>query len=159
SKLRCSLHFRSKNDLSESTSVAKVNKNKLAVITTSMHPPKEFDLFAVLFYDVCDVGSHGFEYANINIMLTIQQMFVRLVISLALGALLGLERELVGKEAGIRTEIIVAGGSTLFTITALMLPYVLAAQLGASSLEDIIAHNSGFLTIIANIVVGIGFLG
>ena len=83
-------------------------------------------------------------------------MLARFVVALALGALLGVERELVGKEAGVRTEMVVAGGAALFTMIALALPYLTAATLGI--VPDMSALNSG-LGVIANIVVGIGFLG
>lgn len=80
------------------------------------------------------------------------------MIALALGALLGLERELVGKEsAGVRTVMLVTSGAAIFTMTGLALPYIVSAQTG--NLADVVARNSGFLTMIANIVVGIGFLG
>ncbi len=80
------------------------------------------------------------------------------MIALVLGALLGLERELVGKEsAGIRTTMLVTSGATIFSMIALTLPYIVSAQTG--NLSDVVARNSGFLTMIANIVVGIGFLG
>ena len=85
-------------------------------------------------------------------------MFLRLLLALALGALFGVERELVGKEeAGIRTEMLVAGGACLFTLIALMLPSIISADTG--NLADVVARNSGFLQVIANIVVGIGFIG
>ena len=84
-------------------------------------------------------------------------MFIRFVIALVLGALLGLERELVHKEAGVRTLMLVTGGSAIFTMVGLALPYIVSAQTG--NLADVVARNSGFLTMIANIVVGIGFLG
>jgi len=84
-------------------------------------------------------------------------MLFRLVVALVLGALLGLERELVGKTAGLRTEMLVAAGATLFSMAGLALPYIVAA--GTGNLADVIARNSGFLTMIGNIVVGIGFLG
>ena len=85
-------------------------------------------------------------------------MFIRFVIAIVLGALLGLERELVGKEsAGIRTTMLVTSGAAIFSMIALTLPYIVSAQTG--NLSDVIARNSGFLTMIANIVVGIGFLG
>lgn len=90
-------------------------------------------------------------------MLTFEQMLVRFLIALALGALIGLEREMVGKEAGIRTAMLVAGGASLFTIVSLTLPYLVA--LSPQNLPDVVARNSGFLGVIANIVVGIGFLG
>lgn len=84
-------------------------------------------------------------------------MVGRLVIALLLGGLIGLERELVGKDAGIRTAMMVAGGAAMFTITALSLPYIIS--LSPDGVAGIIERNSGFLSIIANIVVGIGFLG
>jgi putative Mg2+ transporter-C (MgtC) family protein len=89
-------------------------------------------------------------------MLTFEQMLLRFIAALALGALLGLERELVGKEAGVRTVMLVAGGASLFAMIALTLPYITASTLGAA--PDATALNSAF-GIIANIVVGIGFLG
>ena len=83
-------------------------------------------------------------------------MLLRLAVALVLGAILGMEREIVGKEAGIRTEMVVAGGSSLFAMIALALPYITAGTTGA--LPDMMAQNSAF-GIIANVVVGIGFLG
>jgi len=90
-------------------------------------------------------------------MFIFSQMFIRLVIALGLGALLGLERELVGKEAGTRTEMLVCAGAAMFSMIALSLPYIISAETG--NLTEVIAGNGGFLQIIANIVVGIGFLG
>ncbi len=85
-------------------------------------------------------------------------MFLRFVIALVLGALLGLERELVGKEAaGIRTTMLVTSGAAIFSMIALVLPYIVSAQ--TNNLADVIARNSGYLGMIGNIVVGIGFLG
>jgi putative Mg2+ transporter-C (MgtC) family protein len=91
-------------------------------------------------------------------MLTFITMFLRLLLALGLGALLGIERELVKKEeAGIRTEMLVAGGACLFTLIALIVPSIISVDTG--NLSDIVAGNSGFIQIIANIVVGIGFIG
>jgi len=90
-------------------------------------------------------------------MIDFPQMIIRLLIALFLGAMMGLERELIGKEAGIRTGMLVAGGAAIFTIIAVMLPYVIAES--PENLSNIIARNGGFLAIIANIVVGIGFIG
>ena len=84
-------------------------------------------------------------------------MFLRFAIALVLGALLGLERELVGKEsAGIRTTMLVTSGAAIFSMIALALPYITASTLG--TMPDATALNSAF-GVIANIVVGIGFLG
>ena len=90
-------------------------------------------------------------------MLTLHEMLLRFGIALVLGAVLGIEREIVGKGAGVRTEMLVAGGATLFTMIGLTLPYLLSAE--TNNLADVIARNSGPMQIIANIVVGIGFLG
>ncbi len=84
-------------------------------------------------------------------------MLTRFGVALVLGALMGLERELVGKEAGIRTSMTVAGGAALFAIAGLSLPYLIATS--PEQVPEILARNSGFLTVISNIVVGIGFLG
>ena len=89
-------------------------------------------------------------------MLTPETMLIRLLGALALGALLGLEREIVGKEAGVRTVMLVTGGASIFAMIALALPYITAATTG--NLPDATALNSAF-SVIANIVVGIGFLG
>lgn len=59
-----------------------------------------------------------------------------------IGALVGIQRERIGKAAGIRTYSLVCGGSALFTILALL-------SFSADSAARIIAQ----------IVVGIGFLG
>jgi len=84
-------------------------------------------------------------------------MLARLVIAIILGAIIGLERERVGKEVGIRTAMTVSAGAAIFSIIALALPYIVATS--PENIPDIIARNSGFLGVIANIVVGIGFLG
>jgi len=91
-------------------------------------------------------------------MIEFSQMVIRLIVALILGSLMGFERELAGKQAGIRTSMMVAGGSALFSIAAISMPFVLAMNTGAN-VADIVVSNSGFLAIIANIVIGIGFLG
>lgn len=90
-------------------------------------------------------------------MLSLWEMLFRLGAAIVLGAIVGLERESIGKEAGIRTNIMVAAGSALFTIAAVAAPYLIA--LSPENLAEVLARNSGFLAIAANVVVGIGFLG
>lgn len=90
-------------------------------------------------------------------MLTFEEMILRLAVAAVLGGIIGLERELVGKEAGIRTNILVAAGAALFSISGLSLPYLIAVS--EINLPEVIARNSGFLGLIANVVVGVGFLG
>ncbi len=85
-------------------------------------------------------------------MLTLSQMVIRLFIAMALGAMMGFERELVGKEAGIRTAMLVAGGSAIFTMVSIIMPYM--AQLPVEELKNTLPDR-----VLSNIVVGIGFLG
>ncbi len=80
-------------------------------------------------------------------MIDLTQMLARFGVALVLGALMGLEREMVGKEAGIRTSMTVAGGAAIFAIIGLVLP-ALTAETGGVNMN-----------VIANIVIGIGFLG
>ncbi|HXQ29185.1 MAG TPA: MgtC/SapB family protein [Gemmatimonadales bacterium] len=89
--------------------------------------------------------------------LTLNEMVLRLVVAVVLGAVIGIERELVGKEAGIRTDIMVAAGASIFAMVGILLPSVIS--LDAAHLRDVLARNSGFLAVIANVVVGVGFLG
>ena len=92
-------------------------------------------------------------------MLTLGTMLIRLVIAVALGAVIGFERELVGKEAGIRTDILVSAGAAIFTMIGLLLPYIVAYPgAGSEHLLNIIEVSRGF-SVIAGIVTGIGFLG
>jgi putative Mg2+ transporter-C (MgtC) family protein len=68
---------------------------------------------------------------------------LRLLAAAGLGALIGLEREYRRKPAGLRTNMLIALGSALFTIV---------------SLELVDAGGSGD-RVAAQIVTGIGFLG
>jgi putative Mg2+ transporter-C (MgtC) family protein len=68
----------------------------------------------------------------------------RLCLSAALGAALGLEREWRQKYAGLRTNILIAIGATLFTVMSI----------------DLSVSSGGDATRVASqIVTGIGFLG
>lgn len=90
-------------------------------------------------------------------MLSLEEMLIRFVIALILGAIIGFERELLHKEAGVRTTMLVSAGSAIFAMIGLMLPHIISAQTG--NLSEVVARNGGFLSVIANVVVGIGFLG
>lgn len=70
-------------------------------------------------------------------------MILKLVAATLLGGLIGLEREVHGRPAGLRTHILVCLGSTLFALTS----YSIAGKL----------YDPGRIT--AQIVTGIGFLG
>lgn len=74
----------------------------------------------------------------------------RLALATALGALVGLERELAGKPAGLRTNILICVGATLLT----------EASLGiASGFADHELIRADPARIAAQIVSGIGFIG
>lgn len=72
------------------------------------------------------------------------ELIFRLLIAAGLGAAIGLEREFRQKPAGLRTNILIAVGSALFTIVSIMI----AERHGGT--PDRIA---------AQIVTGVGFLG
>ncbi len=92
-------------------------------------------------------------------MLSLETILIRLAVAVVLGGIIGLERELVGKEAGIRTDILVSAGAAIFTIVGIILPYIAAHPAGGMEhLFDIVATSRGF-SVIAGIVTGIGFLG
>ncbi len=69
------------------------------------------------------------------------EMVIKLIVSAVLGGLVGFEREIHRKPAGLRTHSLVCIGSTLFTIMSVNI-------IGADPSR-----------IAAGIVVGIGFLG
>jgi putative Mg2+ transporter-C (MgtC) family protein len=80
------------------------------------------------------------------------EALLRLALAAALGAAVGVERELRDREAGLRTHLLVALGSALFTIVS---AYGFHAFL--SSGESVIRADP--TRIAAQIVTGIGFLG
>ena len=72
------------------------------------------------------------------------ELIERLCLSAILGAVLGFEREVRQKNAGLKTNILIAMGSTLFTLMSI----------------DLSASAGGDATrVAAQIVTGIGFLG
>ena len=77
------------------------------------------------------------------------EFLIRILLASLLGGLIGLERDMHGRAAGLRTHLLVSMGAAVFTI-----------------LSEVITHNvttSGFIAdpgrIAAQIVTGIGFLG
>jgi putative Mg2+ transporter-C (MgtC) family protein len=80
------------------------------------------------------------------------ESLLRLALAAALGGLIGVERELREREAGLRTHLLVALGSALFTIV------------GAYGFHDFLESGESVVRadptrIAAQIVTGIGFLG
>jgi putative Mg2+ transporter-C (MgtC) family protein len=72
----------------------------------------------------------------------------RLLVAALLGALLGLERTIAGKHAGMRTYSLVSLGSCLFVIVGTLASLQLAFLPGINPLQ-----------IAGSIVIGIGFIG
>ncbi|WNG32079.1 MgtC/SapB family protein [Cystobacter fuscus] len=80
------------------------------------------------------------------------KIVLRLLLAFGLGAALGLERELRGHQAGLRTHILVCLGSCLFTLSSLFVALPLVSDTTHEARADI-------SRIASQIVVGIGFLG
>jgi putative Mg2+ transporter-C (MgtC) family protein len=77
------------------------------------------------------------------------ETLARLAVALLLGAVVGWEREKGGKQAGLRTHMLVCLGSCLFTLTGLRLTLELAGT-------DATIDPS---RVVQGIIGGIGFLG
>jgi putative Mg2+ transporter-C (MgtC) family protein len=82
---------------------------------------------------------------HINVDELLSKTMVRLALAALLGAIIGLERELKRKPAGLRTNIFICFGSAMFTILSTELA-------GAFGIGD---HTR----IAAQIIPGIGFIG
>jgi putative Mg2+ transporter-C (MgtC) family protein len=81
-----------------------------------------------------------------------EEVLGRVALAAALGGILGLERELREREAGLRTHLLVSVGSALFTIVS------------AYGFREFLTSNASVVRadptrIAAQIVTGIGFLG
>ena len=77
---------------------------------------------------------------------------MRLGVATLLGAVMGLERELRGQAAGLRTHILVSLGACLFTLSSVLVESSLEGSPPNGSRADI-------SRIASQVVVGIGFLG
>lgn len=79
---------------------------------------------------------------------TTYEVFFQLTVALSLGALLGFERLLAGKEAGMRTFGLVAVGSCLFVLIGEIVIQTASPE-----------FNFDPLRVTSSIVTGIGFIG
>lgn len=75
------------------------------------------------------------------------ETLLRVAVAAALGGAIGLERELDEKAAGLRTHMLVAVGSALFTLV------------GAYGFADLSTATTDPSRIAAQVVTGVGFLG
>jgi putative Mg2+ transporter-C (MgtC) family protein len=71
------------------------------------------------------------------------RVIVRLVLAVAMGAIIGYEREITGKSAGLRTHMLVALGSALFVLAPLQIQM----------------EHDGISRVIQGLAAGIGFIG
>jgi putative Mg2+ transporter-C (MgtC) family protein len=78
-------------------------------------------------------------------MISFHQIFLRLLCASALGAAIGVEREIHHRPAGIRTSMFVCMATALFTILSVEISHIYG--------------DSSSTRIASNIVQGIGFLG
>ena len=83
------------------------------------------------------------EFSDLSEPAQFARMAVRLMLAVILGAMLGLERELRGMAAGLRTHMLVALGSALFVVVPLQ-----------SGMEA-----DGVSRVLQGVFSGIGFLG
>lgn len=81
-------------------------------------------------------------------MLTFFDTFTRLILAVALGSIIGLEREKKGRSAGFRTHILVCVASTLIMLVSI---YIFEMYKEGSSTDP--------ARVAAGVVTGIGFLG
>lgn len=89
-----------------------------------------------------DLWSHYGPHTDL--VFSVAQNLFRLVMAAVLGGAIGLEREVHGKPAGLRTNMFICFGSALFTV----LSFRLADQFGGDHTR-----------IAAQIIPGIGFIG
>ena len=83
------------------------------------------------------------EFSDLGNAADIARLCVRLTVAVALGAMLGYERESVGASAGLRTHMLVSLGSALFVL----IPLQAGMQLNDLS------------RVLQGITAGVGFLG
>src|SRR5688572_26556619 len=82
------------------------------------------------------------EFSDVADLESFVRVVVRLLVAALLGGLLGLQREQHGKEAGVRTHMLVALGSALFVLVPLQ----------AGTEPDDISR------VIQGVIAGVGFL-
>ncbi len=78
-------------------------------------------------------------------MISFHEILIRLLFASAMGALIGVEREIHRRPAGIRTSMFVCMATALFTIVSIVISHIYG--------------DSSPTRIASNIVQGIGFLG
>lgn len=90
----------------------------------------------------------AFSYSMENLFITYGDLLIKLALAMILGFILGLERTLAGKQAGMRTYALVTMGSCLFILIS-------------ESMRQALGGAPGFdpMRMATQVVVGIGFIG
>jgi putative Mg2+ transporter-C (MgtC) family protein len=81
------------------------------------------------------------------------RILIYIALAMVLGAIIGLERELLGKPAGLRTHMLVAGATAFFTAMSNVMVGESGRQLGFSLVQ------SDPIRIIQAVITGAAFLG
>ncbi|HEX9711108.1 MAG TPA: MgtC/SapB family protein [Actinomycetota bacterium] len=84
---------------------------------------------------------------------------LRLVLAAVAGGILGLERELRDRPAGLRTHILVATGAALFAMVSAYGFQDIVAEAGPLSSGQGAAVRADITRVASQVVVGVGFLG
>jgi putative Mg2+ transporter-C (MgtC) family protein len=85
----------------------------------------------------------GDEFSDVPDAAELTRLLVRLTAAAVLGGIIGYERKQAGKDAGLRTHILVAAGSSLF---------VVVPQLAGMAMSDL-------SRVLQGLVAGVGFVG
>lgn len=85
-----------------------------------------------------------------NTVINYPDIFIGLLLSVLFGAVIGIERNLAGKMAGMRTYALVSLGSALFT----SISRIMAVEYSQAGFTGIAPLN-----MVAQIITGIGFIG
>jgi putative Mg2+ transporter-C (MgtC) family protein len=80
--------------------------------------------------------------------LTTMDIFINLALAATLGLMVGLERSVAGKTAGMRTFALVSLGSALFVTTSILITNEYLGRI-----------NFDLLRVLSSIVTGVGFIG
>ena len=117
------------------------DRGVLAATATLFHLTLEHPMAASLWQKITDTVAS--EFSDISDVEQATRMFVRLLLAAVLGGLLGIEREQHGKDAGVRTHMLVAMGAALF---------VLVSQQSGMP-------NADLSRVVQGVIAGVGFLG
>lgn len=91
-------------------------------------------------------------------MLTWQTILLRLALAVAVGFIIGLERERHHRPAGIKTHILVCAGAAVISMIQINIVEDAIAKVGADpNLAQVIKTDYGRLS--AQVISGVGFLG